>query len=264
MKIGVISDLHIRNKTINIEHALTKMQDADILLLVGDIADTAEESQYETVLEQLHVYAASIPVYCVSGNHDNPARDDTNYRRFENRLNRKYPSVIDNSGAFYKYIDENIDIIGLNPVYHQKLFFFPNHGQQLTFLEERLKESKSKYHIVMYHPPLARYNPQTKPGMRVYTSAEQDARLQKTMDENRNIIFLSGHTHLTPVVAFDDVHHNLYINDGSICPTGIIGKEGETQQGNVTILDIKEDGISVIIKGIYTEKVFLEKQIIHM
>ncbi|MBQ7969350.1 MAG: metallophosphoesterase [Clostridia bacterium] len=49
-KIGVISDLHLFNKTVNIERALLKLYNVDLLLIVGDIADRADEKQYDIFL----------------------------------------------------------------------------------------------------------------------------------------------------------------------------------------------------------------------
>lgn len=50
IKIGVISDLHLYKKTIHIERALSKLQDAELLLIIGDIADRSEEKQYDILL----------------------------------------------------------------------------------------------------------------------------------------------------------------------------------------------------------------------
>lgn len=140
-KIGVISDLHLFNKTANIERALEKLYGSDLILIVGDIADRAEERQYDILLHLLEDAFCNIPVYCVSGNHDNPARDDTCYRQFEKKINSEYPSITDECGAFYKRIHEHIDLVGLNPVYHQKQFFFSDKGRQLAFLQEKLNKS---------------------------------------------------------------------------------------------------------------------------
>ena len=112
-KIGVISDLHLFNKTANIKKALSKMHDVDLILLVGDIADRYDAKQYDIFLNLIGENFLDIPMYCVSGNHDNPARDDTSYRQFEKKINREYPSIVDECGAFYKRINEHIDLIGL-------------------------------------------------------------------------------------------------------------------------------------------------------
>ena len=260
-KIGVISDLHLFNKTVNIERALTKLHGSDLVLIVGDIADRADEKQYNIFLNLFDEKLHDIPVYCVSGNHDNPARDETNYRQFEGKINNEYPSIVDKCGAFYKYVNKHIDLIGLNPLYHQKQFFFPNKGMQIDFLQKQLAASLCKYHIVMCHPPLIAHNPQRTADMASYIVTEQDARLQSILDENKNVIFLSGHTHVSPLVEFDGTRGNLYINDGSICPTTVKGTETAPQQGNVTLLEIFEAEISVIIKGIHSEKIFIEEHI---
>ena len=257
-KIGVISDLHLFNKTANIEKAISKLHNVDLLLIVGDIADRADEKQYNIFLNLFDERFHDIPVYCVSGNHDNPARDDTNYRQFERKLNSEYPSIVDECGAFYKRINEYVDLIGLNPLYHQKQFFFPNKGAQIDFLQKRLDASLCKYHIVMCHPPLIAHNPQRTANMASYIVAEQDAKLQSILDENKNIVFLSGHTHVSPSVEIDETRGNLYINDGSICPTTTKDKNDKIQQGNVTLLDIGENEICVIVKGIHTDTVLFE------
>lgn len=257
-KIGVISDLHLFNKTANIERALTKLHGSDLVLIVGDIADRADEKQYDIFQNLYDERFHDIPVYCVSGNHDNPARDDTNYSRFERKTNNEYPSIIDECGAFYKRINEYVDLIGLNPLYHQKQFFFPNKGAQIDFLQKRLDASLCKYHIVMCHPPLIAHNPQRTANMASYIVAEQDAKLQSILDENKNIVFLSGHTHVSPSVEIDEARGNLYINDGSICPTTTKDKNDKIQQGNVTLLDIDENEICVIVKGIHTDMLLFE------
>ena len=138
LKIGVISDLHLFNKTVNVERSLSKMYDVDLILIVGDIADRADEKQYNIFLDLIDEKIRDIPVYCVSGNHDNPAKNDVNYRQFERKINDEYPFIVDECGAFYKYVNEYVDLIGLNPLYHQKQFFFPNKGAQIDFLQNRL------------------------------------------------------------------------------------------------------------------------------
>ena len=47
----------------------------------------------------------------------------------------------------------------------------------------------------------------------------------------------------------------------SVCPTTVKDENGKIQQGNVTLLEISENEISVIVKGIYDEKIFMEKHI---
>jgi len=261
LKIGVISDLHLFNKTVNVERSLSKMYDADLILIVGDIADRADEKQYNIFLDLIDEKIHDIPVYCVSGNHDNPAKNDVNYRQFERKINDEYPFIVDECGAFYKCVNEYVDLIGLNPLYYQKQFYFSEQGRQLSFLEKALGRSSCKYHIVMCHPPLIKHNPQRAVDMASYIVSEQDTRLQRIIDENQNVIILSGHTHVSPTIEFDEAHGNLYINDGSICPTIVKDTGTATQQGNVTLLEISDNEITVTIEGIHSNKIFMEEHI---
>lgn len=261
LKIGVISDLHLFNKTVNIERSLSKLHGADLILIIGDIADHADEVQYNIFLNLIDEKIHDIPVYCVSGNHDNPAKNDANYRQFERKINNEYPFIVDKCGAFYECVNEYVDIIGLNPLYHQKQFYFSDKGRQLSFLREKLDGSSCKYHIVMCHPPLIAHNPQRTTDMASYIVLEQDTRFQRIIDDNKNMIILSGHTHVSPTIEFDDVHGNLYINNGSICPTMIKDAGTTTQQGNVTMLIISDNEITVIIEGIHSNRIFMEKHI---
>ena len=49
-KIGVISDLHLLNKTVNIENALSKENDVYILLIIDDIGDVKLKWNYLQVI----------------------------------------------------------------------------------------------------------------------------------------------------------------------------------------------------------------------
>lgn len=82
MKIGVISDIHLYRKTERLVCALKAFKAVDVLLIAGDIADRAQKEQYELAYRCIKDHLGAVPVYCVSGNHDNPARDDADYREF--------------------------------------------------------------------------------------------------------------------------------------------------------------------------------------
>jgi len=261
MRIAVMSDIHLFRKTDRIRCALKAAENPDILLIAGDLADRAQKEQYDLLSICIRDCLDNVPVYSVMGNHDNPARDDTAFRAFEQSIHAEYD--IDDSGAFYSRIIGDIDIIGLNPVYHQKMFFFPERGRQLHFLESMLAKSDAKHHIVMCHPPLIAHNPQRSIEMAPYITKEQDARLQSIIDNSQNVIFVSGHTHMAPVIEVDDLRNNIYINDGSICPTTTKDPEKPTQQGNITILNIDESRMHICIKGIYTGKEFFSGYFTH-
>ena len=259
VRIGVISDLHLFRKSAKLERAFSKLQEAEILLTVGDIADRGDGKQYKIFLKTLSEALPEIPVYSVSGNHDNPARNDTVYRRFEERLNGEYPAIVDACGAFCRRIHGQIEIIGLNPTYHQKQFFFPDRGRQIDFLETRLRESPCRYRIVMCHPPLIAHNPQRSVGASTYITPEQDARLQGVIDGSTHTLFLSGHTHALPSVESDASRGNLYINVGSLCPTSAGRGRGREQEGNVILLEFGAENVSVTVRGIDGEGAFVSE-----
>lgn len=235
MTYGLLSDIHYYNKPYRLRSALRLLNEADIILIAGDIADRGTEKQFSDVLDILTEEVPNAAIFPISGNHD--MRDDGSaYRTFEETVFRRFSSdySIERSktGAYSVLLNENTDLIGLNPLYYQKMFHFPEHGEQLDFLESHLKISNASHHIVLCHPPLIAHNPQRTADMPPYLPKEQDARLQGFIEKYGDIFFLSGHTHFAPTVERDEEHHIVYINDGSINPT-TAGKNGETQPGNV-------------------------------
>jgi len=52
------------------------MYDVDLILIVGDIADRVDEKQYNIFLDLIDEKIHDIPVYCVSGNHDQKEKPD--------------------------------------------------------------------------------------------------------------------------------------------------------------------------------------------
>ena len=262
MKIGLMSDIHLVRNTQRLMYALEALEGTELLLLAGDLTDKGLPEQYALLLACIRARLGDVPVYCVSGNHDNPKRDDAAYRAFERSIRPDAAAGADASGAFHQDLGGGVDLTGLNPVYHQKLFFFPDRALQLDFLQRQLESSPAALHIVLCHPPLLAHNPQRTAAMPPYIAKEQNDRLQRITDRTGSILFLSGHTHLAPTVEWDAVHGNLYINAGSICPTNKGSAGGEIQQGNVTLLDITDGRVSVHIRGIHTDVQFFRQDFI--
>ena len=256
MRIVAMSDIHLFRKTDRIICALKAASHPDLLLLAGDLTDRAQTEQFNLLRTCIQDCLGSVPVYAVMGNHDNPARNDAAFRAFEKSIPAEKLYDLDDSGAFYCRVCSDVDIIGLNPVYHQKVFFFTERGKQLLFLETMLKKSDARHHIVLCHPPLIAHNPQRSIEMTPYIAKEQDTRLQSIIDNSKNVVFISGHTHMAPAVEVDELRNHIYINDGSICPTTTKDPEKPTQQGNITILNIDERGIHICMKGIHTGEEF--------
>ena len=234
LKIGVMSDIHLSGKKHRLVRAQNVLRNVDILLIIGDIANGGEEGQFELAREALSEYPDSIPVFIVAGNHDIPGNDGTSFRAFERDMLRRSRDRLevesDPSGAFYVKLSEELDLFGLSPLYHQKLFHFPSKGEQMTFLETELEKRGCPSHVILCHPPLAAHNPQKG---RPYLPAEQDARLQRILDEHPHVLFISGHTHLYPEIEPEDEYGNIYINDGSVCPTQSKKQKSETFPGKI-------------------------------
>ena len=158
-----------------------------------------------------------------------------------------------------------IEIIGLNCVSHWRRFKFP-YGAQLSWLERHLDTSDARWHILLCHAPLMAHNPKrsdTKP----YLS--RDEQLQRIMDAHGNILFISGHTHISmesPVncVEHDEARNIIYLNDGSIRPTTLLTADGypgeKAADGNVVELLMDENRIKITAISTRTGQPILERR----
>ncbi len=234
IKFGLFSDIHLSGKSYRLRRALAETRNVDILLIVGDIANAGTKDEFKLAREAFSGYPDSIPVFIVAGNHDIPGNDETSFRAFERDMLRRslnrFEVESDTSGAFRVRLGETLDLFGLNPLYYQKLFRFQNKGEQLTALEMWLEESECTSHVVLCHPPLATRDIQKS---RSYLPKEQGERLQRIVDGHPRTLFLSGHTHLYPEIEPEDEYGNIYLNDGSVCPTQSKVSKSETFPGNI-------------------------------
>ena len=238
LRFGAMSDIHLYRKPYRLVSALRMLREIDVLLLAGDLADRGTAEQYAILESVLETHLKDIPIFIVSGNHDLQLNDDENFRMFErkirDRLMDRYQVDDDPSGAYSVRLNEYVDLVGLNPLYTQKIFRFSDRGRQLAYLEDCLKNSPCPNHIVLCHPPLAAHNPQQS---RPYLPKEQDAKLQQIIHEHPHTLFLSGHTHLYPTIEYDG-YGNIYINDGSICPTQKKETGDNVDSGNVMFFEV--------------------------
>lgn len=252
LRIGAMSDIHLYRKPYRLVSALRMLQEIDLLLIVGDLADRGTAEQYAILESVLETHRKGTPIFIVSGNHDLQQNDTKNYRAFERkireRLKDRYRIDDDPSGAYSVRLNDSVDLVGLNPLYAQKIFRFPDHGSQLVYLENCLKNSACPNHIVLCHPPLAAHNPQQS---RPYFPNEQDARLQQIVNEHPHTLFLSGHTHLYPTIEYDG-YGNIYINDGSICPTQKKETGVNVDSGNVMFFEVTDSFVNPRVEMINT------------
>lgn len=243
MRFGIISDLHLFNKTRKVKSAFEQLSalGIDALLLVGDLADRGRADQYALLGELIRHSFPDTPIFCVAGNHDIPFRDDETFRAFERSINASSVLHLHESGAFYAELGDDLDIVGLNPIYHQKTFWFPNRGAQIAFAESSLARSARNCHIVLCHPPLLEHNSLRGEKGTPYIEKEQDSKLQQIVDASRNVIFISGHTHTPPHAYRDDIG-TMYVNAGSLCPTAT---HNNPAPGNIAVLDAGSHGVSI-------------------
>lgn len=261
MKFIVMSDLHLSKKPWQVRSTLNMGQGADAVLLAGDLTNDGTPEQLQLMQQCIAECLPDTPVLAVTGNHDCPhqpspmiRREICDYPALQDWLLKRqhYPFVLDDSGAWAVRMG-NVEVIGLNCVWHWRRFKFQD-GAQLDWLQNHLDTSDTAWHIVLCHAPLLAHNPKrsdTKP----YLS--RDEKLQSIIDAHRNIIFLSGHTHVSMENMFGCVEHdaarnNIYINDGSVRPTTLLDTQGravgDPAEGNVVKLLI--DGHQAMIEGI--------------
>lgn len=258
MKIIVMSDLHLSKKPGQVRKALEMGEGADAVLLVGDLTNDGNPEQMALMHRCIAEVLPDTPVFAVAGNHDFPHQPSPmiregicDYPALQDWLldRQPHPYILDDSGAWVVRMGE-VEIIGLNCVWHWRRFKFKD-GAQLKWLEQHLDNSDATWHIILCHAPLLAHNPKrsdTKP----YLS--RDEQLQKIVDAHKNIIFISGHTHVSmesPIgcVEYEEVQNNVYINDGSIRPTTLLSADGfpeaEPADGNVVELLIGEEQTTV-------------------
>jgi len=261
MKIIVMSDLHLSKKPWQVRKTLKMGEDADAVLLAGDLTNDGTPEQMKLMHQCISEILPDTPVLAVAGNHDYPHYPSPmiregicDYEALQDWLlsRQTYPYRMDDSGAWAVRVND-IEIIGLNCVWHWRRFKFKD-GAQLKWLEQHLDSSDAQWHIILCHGPLLAHNPKrsdTKP----YLS--RDEQLQSILDGHQNIIFISGHTHVSMESSVDCVdldlnRNNIYINDGSIRPTTKLTEDGlsEAEPADGNVVELLACGNQITVTGI--------------
>ena len=231
-KFLVMTDLHLSNKPWQIRKALLMAKGYDAVLITGDITNDGTQEQLERFWNIVVELVPDIPVFAVTGNHDyakNPLPFIPDglceYPYLQQALLDRAETMgiqvhQDESGAYAAMMGDTA-IIGLNVATHWRRFKFADNAQ-LDFLEQYLRNSTAKQHLILCHAPLANHRPYKEKGEAPYLA--RDKQLQKILDESgKRFVFLSGHTHVSMSSSCGcvdrDEFGNIYVNAGSIRPT---------------------------------------------
>ncbi len=250
-RFSVMSDLHLSAKTGLVRRAFSGVEDADALLIAGDMTNDGTSGQYDLLKECLEEVVSAVKVFHVAGNHDmpvKPAKDKDCYGQSDylglqkwifGRMeaicsvgNESSTEIIRGPDGAYAFRMGTVEIIGLQAVTDCRRFLFEE-GRQLSWLDQHLSVAQDVcWHLILCHAPLLHHNPKREVGKN-NPYLNRDKQLQEIIDRHRQIIFLSGHTHLSMnhpegCVEWDAEHKNVYINDGSVRPTDLL--PGESMQ----------------------------------
>ena len=271
-QLSLLTDLHLTSKPWKIRQAL-RSASSDVVLLLGDSTNDGLPAQFEMLEACIAETAPDKLVLPVIGNHDviHPrakAGDGCeDYAAFQERRLRHAEAMgldvcRDPDSLAWATRFRELDIIGLQCVISGRGFLFPEE-RQLDWLEKRLGAQKdAQRHLILCHAPLLAHNPNRSDGQ---PYLDRNRRLQAIVDETGNILFLSGHTHISPNVTggsaeWDARRSNLYLNCGSVVDTATEGDNGlmaaDWKDGCISEMSISERLIEIDTRSVTSGKHF--------
>ncbi len=266
ISFSILTDLHLTSKPWKIKQALIAT-DNPVVFLLGDSTNDGLETQFEKFKNCIAENIPQKSIFPVPGNHDilHPSRSGntagcSNYARFQRHLlaqaeKQGYYISYSSVDQSYSVRMEDVDIIGLQCVTTGRNFLFP-HGAAIDWLEKHLETTPAAWHIILCHAPMLTHNPNRNDGP---PYLDQNKRIQEILDRNGRIIFLSGHTHVSPNVLvgngeYDEEHRNIYLDCGSVVSTDTSGENGmmspNWKDGCKTELTITEDTVEICMSSI--------------
>lgn len=257
LRLCAMTDLHMTAKPGRILRAFSLAQDADAVVVTGDLTNDGTPDQFQRVRQCIETMLPEKPVFAVNGNHDMPA-NSCEYSEFQQWLFRRsgVNALQDASGAYSVSMGE-VELIGLNVAASGRRLTFED-GAQLNWLERRLSETRASRCVILCHAPLLLSNPLREAGRGAPYFNGND-RLQRILDQCRNLIFLSGHTHISPLAMRecarrDDSNGNWYLNLGSVCKPELKAarETPEWKDGNVVHLSIAEKDTAAEVELIHS------------
>lgn len=265
-RFSVLSDLHMAAKPWKIRQALRAAQ-SDTIFLLGDSTNDGISDQFNNFRACIEEIVPNGVIFPVTGNHDvlhssHPDAADgcKNYVTFQRELltkaeSRGYAIAHTPADCAYSVQIGNLDVIGLQCVTTDRKFLFPK-GTQIDWLEEHLSKTTASWHIILCHAPLLKHNPNRNDGVPYLDGNKQ---IQEILDRYGRVIFLNGHTHVSPNVLkgnaeYDAAHQNVYLDCGSVVPTDISGESGmmspDWKDGCITELSVTDDSVEICMYSI--------------
>ncbi len=269
---SVLTDLHLSSKPWKVTQAL-KAAESDIIFLLGDSSNDGLPEQFERFGACIAAATPEKTLFPVIGNHDVPydpqgTRADgcSGYAGFQHSLLAKaqangYAVSPAPDGRAYSVQTDGLDIVALQCVTAGRVFRFPEE-RQIDWLEQHLAQTPASRHIILCHAPLLAHNPNRNAGQ---PYLHKNKRIQDILDRNGNILFLSGHTHVSPnlitrIGEYDKNTRNIYLDCGSVVPTDLSGETGLTgpdwKDGCITELYVSRNETEIRMRSIETGILF--------
>lgn len=271
-RFSIFTDLHLASKPWKIKQAL-RAAESDTIFLLGDSTNDGFAEQFAAFQACIEETVPDSSFFPVTGNHDvlHASRLDSsdgcrNYADFQKRLLAK----AEKNGHVITYAPDHraysvqigsLDVIGLQCVTTGRKFQFPEEIQ-LDWLKEHLSATAAAWHIILCHAPMLKHNPNRNEGV---PYLDKNKRIQDMLDRNGRIIFLNGHTHVSPNVLlgngeFDEAHQNIYLDCGSVVATDTSGECGlmapDWKDGCKTELIVSENTLEICMSSIASGRKF--------
>lgn len=228
VRIALISDLHTiekgKSKKMLFEaFTAVKENKADFIISAGDNTNGCQQGEFEILHSSIENHLGDIPFYSALGNHDyfandcsETACDEARIDFFENMLSQGEVTGRHKFGSYSVRI-KGIQLIFLDCIAGNEKFTFDE--ELAEWLENELKKSNNdRFRIIVNHLPLAAHNLGCRNKNTAFMAG--NSKLQSIIDNSRNIIYVSGHTHnridSDYPSAEQDENGNVYLNAGSV------------------------------------------------
>ena len=252
LRIGVVSDVHIKltATTTNVWEKTLKWYDAqgvDVVLVAGDIADTAQ-------LEQLKKFSATwykvfpndkgsdgrhVEKFFIQGNHDyigwryGATTDEMRKERFESSIMKDIKASWDECfheewQGIYKKVVKGYTFIGANWPHHTKI------GEYMAKHKSEIDPNLPFFYTQHPHPKNTCYGP--------WAWGHDNGASTKTFTEFPNAIVFTGHSH-NPLSDEAGIWQDSFTSIGTASLRYIGHRRGRANGGEPGPVELKSPGV---------------------